>query len=203
MNRYLKNFFFALFVLIQGKGFSQNFDINLLKAINKNESTFETNFFKVEAQSVTLFNIAAPAAVFIAGELRHNKVLKKNALYMAGSFLLSSVIERTTKEIVKRDRPFDKYSFIIKRDVGGGYSFPSGHASAAFTTATSLSLLFPKWYVILPSYLWAGSVAYARMYQGVHYPTDVLAGALIGAGSAWLGWKMQKWIDQKHKSKTQ
>jgi undecaprenyl-diphosphatase len=120
---------------------------------------------------------------------------------MTGAFVLSSVITQVTKNIVKRERPFDKYSFIVKRSSGGGYSFPSGHTSAAFTTATSLSLLFPKWYVVVPAYLWAGSVGYARMYQGVHYPSDVLAGALVGAGSAWLGWKVQKWMDHIHHTK--
>ena len=79
------------------------------------------------------------------------------------------------------------------------YSFPSGHTSSAFCTATSLSLLFPKWYVAVPSYLYAATVGYARMYQGVHYPSDVLVGALVGAGSAWISYKVEKWMDKKHK----
>ena len=77
-------------------------------------------------------------------------------------------------------------------------SFPSGHVSAAFCTATSLSLRFHKWYVIAPSFLWATSVGWARMYQGVHYPSDVLAGAIVGAGSAWLGYKIQHRMEKKH-----
>ena len=184
-------------LFFQCNAFSQNLDINLLKSINKNESSFKTSFFKADAKSVFVFNIAAPVGIFTAGLIKHNNQLKKDAAYMAGAFVLSSVITTATKQIVKRKRPFDEYSFIVKRDEGGSYSFPSGHTSAAFTTATSLSLLFPKWYVIAPSYLWAASVGYARMYQGVHYPSDVLAGAVIGAGSAWLAWKVQKWMDKK------
>ena len=189
-----------LFFLCNYKLSAQNFDINTLKSINANESAFKTSFFKGEAQTVTFFNIAAPVGVFIAGGVRHDKALKKEAVYMAGSFVLSSAITLAMKDIIKRERPFNKYSFIIKRDAGGSYSFPSGHTSAAFTTATSLSLLFPKWYVIAPSYLWAVTVGYGRMYLGVHYPTDVFAGALVGAGSAWIGWKVQKWMDKKHSS---
>ena len=80
-------------------------------------------------------------------------------------------------------------------------SFPSGHTSTAFCTATSVALRYRKWYFVAPSYLFATSVAWARMYQGVHYPSDVFAGAVIGAGSAWAGYKIQKWMERKrHKT---
>lgn len=79
-------------------------------------------------------------------------------------------------------------------------SFPSGHTSLAFSVATSLSLTHPKWYVIAPAYLWAGSVGYSRLNLGVHYPTDVLAGAVLGAGSAYLTYKANEWY-QKNRPK--
>ena len=121
--------------------------------------------------------------------------LQKEALYVAGGFIVSSIVTQGMKRIIKRDRPFVTYPFIVKRDVGGSYSFPSGHTSAAFCTATSLSLLFPKWYVIVPSYLYAATVGYARMYQGVHYPSDVLIGAFVGSGSAYLTHKVNQWLN--------
>jgi membrane-associated phospholipid phosphatase len=181
--------------------FSQNFDINVLRPINHNESTFKNNFFKATSNSVIVVNIAAPAGILAAGLIKHDKQLQKDAAYMFGGFIVSSVLTQGLKRIIKRDRPFITYTDIVKRSDGGGYSFPSGHTTAAFTTATSLSLLFPKWYVIVPSYLYASSVGYGRMYQGVHYPTDVLAGAVVGAGSAWLAYKAQKWMEKKQHKK--
>lgn len=201
MEGHYRLFFLLSCLFVQTSIFSQNFDINTVKSLNQNQSAFKTGFFKTDAASVTVFNIAAPVSVFAAGLIKHDKQLQKDAAYMAGAFILSSVVSKVTKQIVKRKRPYEDYPFITKLSSGGSSSFPSGHTSAAFTTATSLSLYFPKWYVIVPAYLWAGSVGYARIYQGVHYPTDVLAGAIVGAGSALLAYKAQKWIERKHKTK--
>jgi membrane-associated phospholipid phosphatase len=191
----------CIFSLIYVSAFTQNFDINLLKTINENESNFKNNFFNAASQSVIITGIAAPLGVLTAGIIKHDKKLQKDAAWMVGGYILNAVVTQGMKRIVQRDRPFVTYSFIIKRADGGGYSFPSGHTSAAFCTATSLSLLFPKWYVIAPSYLYASVVAYARMYQGVHYPTDVLAGAIVGAGCAWLSFKASAWMEKKHSAK--
>ena len=104
------------------------------------------------------------------------------------------------KYIVKRPRPYITHPDINALNTEGSPSFPSGHTSAAFGLATSLSLHYPKWYVVVPSFAWAGLTGYSRMYLGVHYPTDVLAGAALGASTAWLGWKINK-VWQKRMNK--
>ncbi len=193
----IKSVLFSLFIFCSISGTSQNIDIDLLRSIYNPESNFKNDFFKADAQSVTVVNIAAPLTLLTIGLINHDKKLQKNAAYMVGGYVLSTIVTHGVKRIVQRERPFKQYPDIVSRDEGGGYSFPSGHTSAAFNTATALSLLYPKWYVIAPSFLWAGSVGYARMYQGVHYPSDVLVGAVIGAGSAWLAYKAQGWMDKK------
>jgi membrane-associated phospholipid phosphatase len=189
---------FILIFVFAFQSSAQNFDIDLLRNINHAQSDFKDDFFKFTSNSVTYVNIAAPLGVLTAGLINHDKKLQRDAAFMAGGYLVSSIITQGLKKITKRDRPFVTYPDIIKRSEGGGYSFPSGHTSAAFYSATSLSLLFPKWYVIAPSYLWAASVGYGRMYQGVHYPTDVFVGAIVGAGSAWLAYKAEKWYSKKY-----
>lgn len=190
-------FFIGCFLSLHA--FAQNTDINMLKSINQSESTYKNNFFKVAAESVTIFNIAAPVGLLTAGIVSHDKQLQKDAMYAAGGFVVSTIVTHGMKRVIHRERPYVTYPDIEKRDVGGSYSFPSGHTSAAFCTATSISLLFPKWYVVAPAYLYAATVGYARIYQGVHYPSDVLAGAVIGAGTAWLTYKAEKWRDKRRK----
>lgn len=181
---------------------AQNADIDILKSINKNQTNFKDKYLELNASSVTALSVGIPAGIAIAGFIKHDNKLKRDALYMAGGYLVSAILTQSIKRAADRKRPFETYSFIVKRDdESGGYSFPSGHTSAAFCTATEIALRYRKWYFIAPAYLFAGSVAWARMYQGVHYPSDVLAGAFIGAGSAWLGWKLQRWMEKRHASK--
>jgi membrane-associated phospholipid phosphatase len=187
-----------VFLLMSGYAFSQNWDIDLLTSINHKESRFKNSFCNVISQSVIVFNVAAPLSVFSAGVIRHDKQLKIDAAYMVGGYIVSTVVTQGLKVITKRPRPYITYPDIVQRTKADGYSMPSGHTSSAFCTATSLSLLFPKWYVIAPCYLYAATVGYARMYQGVHYPTDVIVGAIVGAGSAWLAYKVEKWQDKKN-----
>jgi membrane-associated phospholipid phosphatase len=196
----MKKILFIL-LLISSNSWSQNADINLLKDINLKRNKNLDNTFGLITNSAAPLSIGIPATIFIDGLLTKDSLTKRDAIYIGASVILSMGVADMLKYCVKRPRPFVTYSFIEKETKGGSPSFPSGHTSDAFSLATSLSMAFPKWYVILPSYLWAGAVGYSRMYLGVHYPSDVLAGALVGAGSAYLCYQCQKWLIHKKRKK--
>jgi len=109
------------------------------------------------------------------------------------------------KPIVHRTRPGDAYpNEIFPNSATHGGSFPSGHTTLAFATATTIALENKKWYIVVPAYIWAGSVGYSRMYLGKHYPSDILAGTVIGIGGAYLGrWLTKKFFIQKLQLKMQ
>jgi membrane-associated phospholipid phosphatase len=189
--------FLLIFYFIQIT-YAQNMDIDLLKSINVDRNKSLDPTFKTITHSVTPISIGTPIVVFSMGLIQKDSTLKNKGIFLAETFVVNGFITTALKYSVHRDRPFVTYPFIDKQADAGSLSFPSGHTSTAFATATSLSLAFPKWYVIAPSYLWASSVGYSRMHLGVHYPSDVLAGAFVGAGSAFLSHKLNLWITGKY-----
>jgi membrane-associated phospholipid phosphatase len=176
---------------------SQNFDIDLLRKINLNRNKNLDGVFKGITNSTAPVAIGVPVILFGYGLLKKDSVTKYNGMYIGASVIVASGTSYLLKYIVNRPRPYVTYPDIENVTSEGSPSFPSNHTSAAFAMATSVSIVYPKWYIIAPSYIWAGAVGYSRMDLGVHYPSDVLMGALIGAGSAYLCYKGQQWLYKK------
>lgn len=154
-------------------------------------------FFKGVSSSVVPLTLGTPLAIYAAGVFKKGASLKEKAYVAGAAVLVSGGTSLMLKWTINRERPYSKYSDINALVHSGPYSFPSAHASNAFATATSLSLLFPKWYVIAPAYTWAGLVGYSRMHLGVHYPGDVAAGAFIGAGSSVACYYANRWLRKR------
>lgn len=84
---------------------------------------------------------------------------------------------------------------------GGSYGFASSHAANTFALATIVWLLFKdKWKPTRWIFLWAGIVSYTRIYVGVHYPGDVLVGALVGMLCAYVVYQVLAWISRQYLS---
>jgi len=179
-----------LFFLFQPGLSGQNWDINLLKHINLDRNKSLDGAFRFVTNSAGPVAFGVPVIICGTGFIMHDSLIVRNSLNTGSALVVTVIITTIAKYTVNRTRPFVKYPYIEKEAAGGSPSFPSGHTSEAFALATSVSLIYPKWYVIAPSFLWAGAVGYSRMDLGVHYPSDVLAGAIIGAGCSWITFKV-------------
>lgn len=143
--------------------------------------------------------IISPIGILTHGYAKKDKELIRNGYKSAASIVFAMTVSTALKYTIQRERPYHKYpNEIIKRDHSGTYSFPSGHTTAAFATATSLSLTYKKWYVTVPAFAYAGLMGYSRMRLGVHYPSDVLGGMILGLGSGLLTWKVDKLLRKKN-----
>ena len=99
------------------------------------------------------------------------------------AFLIERPVYYVLKNSLKRNRPEaalkNFHSIITPSDQ---FSFPSGHTSAAFMMATVLGHYFPP--LMIPLYCWATLVGCSRVILGVHFPTDVLVGVILGISTA-------------------
>ena len=170
-----RTIFFVFFVSFVVSNLSaQNWDINTLHRVNSWDNKFVRNYNKFISRSEPYVAIGVPVAMALTA-------WAKNGM----------------KYLVDRERPYDRYpDRVHPYSYESSPSFPSGHTASAFALATSLCIKYPKWYVIAPSALWACSVGVSRMNEGVHYPSDVLAGAAIGAGCAIVNIYVNRWLNQ-------
>lgn len=183
----MKHFVLLLFHIIFKFSFSQQAEANFLHRLQKNQTPFATQYHKVISASVYPISIATPISIAAYGAIKNDSIQLRNSAVITSSILLAGVISTGLKYSIDRKRPYVSFPNQVEQlSKSGTHSFPSGHTTFAFSTAASLSLQYKKWYVVVPAFLWAGSVGYSRMYLGVHYPSDVAAGMLTGIGSAFL-----------------
>jgi undecaprenyl-diphosphatase len=115
---------------------------------------------------------------------KQRKVLRHLVLLYA----VQSAVIYGLKFLIQRQRPFLFLDMASKLSKGPEQildpSFPSAHAGLSFMMATLLSFWFPRYRIIF--YIAAGFIGWTRIYLCVHYPTDVMAGALLGYACAKL-----------------
>lgn len=119
-----------------------------------------------------------------------------SAAALLGSLLFNNML---IKNIVQRQRPYvtlETLKIIIPRP--SDFSFPSGHSAASFAAAASFYRLLPQKFGI-PAIVLAALIAFSRLYVGVHYPTDVLAGALMGIALSYFAQYLVETIAAKMK----
>ncbi len=157
---------------------------------------FLTPIFKF----ITTLGDAGMIWIAIAVILLFVKQYRKVGLMVGGSLLGSLVFNNgLIKNLVARPRPYrmiEALTIIIPEP--GEFSFPSGHTSSSFAAGVVLYLMLPKKYGV-PAMILAFLIGISRLYVGVHYPTDVLGGMVMGTVLAVATVKITELIEKKLK----
>lgn len=121
-------------------------------------------------------------------------------LLCVSAFALADSTSNMLKHLFERERPCHALEGVrLLSGCGGSFSFPSGHAVNAFAIAAVFSHFFRR--TAFLTFSLALLVAFSRVYLGVHYPSDVLAGAIWGGVTAWVIIDLQKWVAKGYKVK--
>lgn len=141
-------------------------------------------------------------AILIYLGMKYKRKFWMIILFIVLAVVLADQTSVLIKNAFDRPRPCHESSLqglihLVSASCGGTYGFVSSHAANSFNVAL-LSLMFIKkrWFTagIL---VWASAVSYSRIYIGVHYPGDVLCGAILGALIGWGIYKLYQVADKK------
>ena len=150
-------------------------------AVVNNRNTFSTKFFKIFTHLGSFITLAILAIVAVVLLWFVAKKKRMSVFYLA-CFFVAAVANFVIKRIIKRPRP--EHFMIIEET---GFSFPSGHSMMSFILfALAIHFVYKsvknkwlKWFIICACAVLIGAIGFSRIYLGVHYFTDVLAGWLI------------------------
>ena len=175
---------------------NKNIDVKIFRSLNNIKSPFLSSLIEVTNESLLPISVVFPIWLYIPARANNNHYDESSSILLAISEGLNLAATQGAKYLFKRDRPFRTLNNVRLYDtmsVAGTYSFPSGHASGSFAIATLMTLRYPdKPLLITGLYTYASIVSLGRIFWGVHYPSDVLGGMLIGAGSAALIYSLRK-----------
>ena len=159
----------------------QQWDYKILKMLNQRRNPVEDKIATFISGSIYPVSVIVPLIAFYYN--------RKKGEAIGLSVLIQYALAHLVKIYVNRSRPYETYTDIQNSKVVGDPSFVSGHSSTA--AALALSLLFnEKSYFSLLGGIYTFYMAYARIYLGLHYPTDTLGGIATGFISALIAQKI-------------
>lgn len=129
--------------------------------------------------------------------LLYKPTRKAGALALGAMILGLLVTNITIKPLLSRPRPWLDWPIVPLVTEKDPNSFPSGHTCAAFAAGLSWARALPWRWGRMAAVAAAVLMGLSRLYVGVHYPTDVLVGAVIGSLCAWVVWRAYRIYEEK------
>ena len=167
--------------IVAGIGTVAAFDEDIGHAIRRARSNTVTSIFDNVQPLGNEYAIGIVGSFYIYGEFFKDPRAKTTALdSIAATAIASGIVTNSFKYVIGRGRPTDGHDAYNFRPFSGQDSFSSGHTTEAFALASVISEHYNSLWVQVPAYGLASAVGYARLNNNRHWPSDVLAGAVIG-----------------------
>ena len=168
------------------------FELNIIRAIQSIANPFLDGLF----QFITMFGEEAILIPLIA--VIYWAFNKKMGEYIAYASLTSVLVNGAIKDIFKAKRPIGEPGIrSLKVETATGYSFPSGHTQGTASFWSAIAIYLKNNYMYGISALIIILVAISRLYLGVHYPKDVLFGAIFGILTSFITYKLFNKVNNK------
>lgn len=172
---------------------------DLFFALNGSDSVFLDNLF----WTFTGRYVWVPLLLFLVFVFFYKSPRREGILATVFLILLFILCDQVSsgffKPLFERFRPTHHPDFAELVDIvdnyrGGRFGFISGHATNSFGLAVFFSLVFRNWRVTLPVFAWAILNSYSRIYLGVHFVSDIVAGIIVGSLLGWMLYELYAWI---------
>lgn len=166
-----------------------NLDVQLFRSINNSRSNWKDAVLPIVDRSGPPMSLFMPLSAFIYGRASKNHYDENTGYLLGIAEGLNLFTTFGLKYTINRKRPYAALENVYHKEIDrtDPYSFPSGHTSITFTMSILYNLRYPGYpQIYVPMYIYSLIVAYCRPYFGMHYPSDLLGGAIVGAGSAAL-----------------
>ena len=181
----------------------QQFDAGIFSAINGWHAAYFDSFMWLVTKIATWI----PMILMLLYLLYFKKGWRKTVAVVLAIALVILIADQVSASIIKplveRARPSHNESLqstihIVNGYRGGPFGFVSSHAANCFGIALLLAMIFKNRLFTWTMVVWATLMCYSRIYLGVHYPGDIVCGALQGFLAAWLVYRIFVWFGKKH-----
>lgn len=181
----------------------QQFDAGIFSAINGLHASYFDSFMWLVTKIATWI----PMILMLVYLLYAKKGWRRTVTVVLAIGLVILIADQVSASIIKplveRARPshnpdLDPTIHIVNGYRGGPYGFVSSHAANCFGIALLLAMIFKNRLFTWTMVVWATLMCYSRIYLGVHYPGDIVCGALLGFAAAWVVYRLLQWFALKH-----